>query len=90
MERKACCLSKWMVQNGILNPIVSWLPTGGLYVVTAALGPASQECFYPGMTLSLTPPLSRGLDTLLVIGSTRVTLVLCIGDSVKFVDNSYS
>lgn len=89
MERKACGLSKW-IQNGSLNPIVLWLPTGGLYVVMAALGPTYQECFHPGMTLSLTLPLSRGLDTLPVIDSTRVTLVLCIGDSVKFVDNSYS
>lgn len=53
-------------------------------MVTAVLGPASHERFHPGMTLSLTAPLSRGLDTLPVIGVTRVTVVLCIGDSAKF------
>lgn len=49
VERKAHALSKWMVQNRSLNRVFSWLPTGGLYVVTAALGPVSQEWFHPGM-----------------------------------------
>lgn len=59
-------------------------------MVMTALGPASQECFHPGMTLSLTAPLSRGLDILPVIGVTRVAVVLCVGDSAQVFDNSYS